>query len=142
MFTVFGKIKKRPELSFSTVLNLLPVASPPMSIRRGGGGGVQLHVGYLASTAGEEVPAHGTTKDRSGNIFFSLYHQVTWTMATPMKRGGEEGRSMAGYPTILSQVSLKVYPCIFSKLFSIYFLMCWQGEFVLWVERVSVQFVQ
>ena len=75
-----------------------------------GGGGVQLHAGYLASTAGEVVPAHGTTEDRSGNLFFSLYHQVTWTMATPMKRGVEEGRSMAGYPTILSQVSLKVYP--------------------------------
>ena len=54
------------------------------------------------------MPAHGTTEDRSGNLFFSLYNQVTWTMATH-KRGGEEGRSMAGYPTILSQVSLKVY---------------------------------
>ena len=74
------------------------------------GGGVQLRAGYLASTAGEVVPAHGTTEDRSGNLFFSLYHQVTWTIATPMKRGVEEGRSMAGYPTILSQVSLKVYP--------------------------------
>ena len=41
------------------------------------------------------MPAHGTTEDRSGNLFFSLYHQVTWTVATPMKRGGEEGRSMA-----------------------------------------------
>ena len=79
-----------------------------MSIRRGGEWGVQLHAGYLASTAGEVVPAHGTTKDRSGNIFISLYHQVTWTMATH-RRGGEEGRSMAAYPTILSQVSLKAY---------------------------------
>ena len=78
--------------------------------RGGKGKGVQLHAGYLASTAGEVVPAHGTTKDRSGNIFFSLYHQVTWTMATH-RRGGEVGRSMAGYPTILSQVSLKLYPC-------------------------------
>ena len=75
----------------------------------GGGGerGVQLHAGYLAP--GEVVPAHGTTEDRSGNLFFSLYHQVTWTVATPMKRGGEEGRSMAAYPTILSQVSLKAF---------------------------------
>ena len=61
------------------------------------------------SIAGEVVPARGTTEDRSGNLFLSLYHQVTWTVATPMKRGGEEGRSMAAYPTILSQVSLKAY---------------------------------
>ena len=77
-----------------------------MSIRRGGEGGVQQ---LPCSMAGEVVPAHGTTEDRSGNLFFSLYHQVTWTVATPMKRGGEEGRSMAAYPTILSQVSLKAY---------------------------------
>ena len=81
-----------------------------MSIRRGGGGEGGTATRRLpCSMAGEVVPARGTTEDRSGNLFLSLYHQVTWTVATPMKRGGEEGRSMAAYPTILSQVSLKAY---------------------------------
>ena len=64
-----------------------------MSIRRGGGGEGGTATRRLpCSMAGEVVPAHGTTEDRSGNLFFSLYHQVTWTVATPMKRGGEGRR--------------------------------------------------